>query len=874
MRRYSLSSLRVRFLLLVILALLPAFGLFGFIAWQHRRLATAEIQQDTLALARLISFEHARVIEGAHQLLAALVTHPAVAGGDPGACSRLLADIRQRHPRYVNLGAARVSGEVFCSALPVPWTVTAADRTYFQRALATRDFAVGEYQIGRISGRPTVVFAHPALDEAGGVRAVAFAALDLAWLNELRDEVALPGAAQVLVIDHSGVILARIPDPEQWVGKAVPEAQLTRTVLSRREGVAELPDLDGIPRVWGFVPLRGASEASPIHVAVGISRAAAYGTSESLLLWSLAGLGIAGALAMLAAWAGADVVIVRRLHALIGAAERLRTGDLHARTGMARGSGEIHYLARAFDQMAEALEQRTAEREDTAEKLRASNETLQAVIEGSPLAIYALDQAGIVRMWNPAAERMFGWSAQEVLGQPHPTVPEGEEEDLRLTLMRHFQGETLIGREVRRRRKDGALIDVALSTAPLRDPSGQITAVLTLAADITERKTLEEQFRRAQKLEAVGQLAGGIAHDFNNLLTVIIGRSQLLLARGPVEDRIHRDVDLILKTATRAVSLTKQVLAFSRKQVLQPKVLQLNGVVSGIMPMLERLIGEHIEALFRPASTLGLVRADPGQLEQVIVNLVVNARDAMPEGGRLTLETANADLDEEYARRHMGAQPGAYVMLAVTDTGVGMDAATQARIFEPFFTTKEPGKGTGLGLATVYGIVKQSGGSIWVYSEVGRGTTVKAYLPRVDQETGETTEMAPPAADRGTETILLAEDDEEVRTLARDALQIYGYTILEARRPADALLIAERHAGPIQLLLTDVIMPQMSGPKLVERVRPLRPEMRVLYMSGYTGNTAPLGGGEGAGANAGFLPKPFTPEGLARKVREVLDAPE
>jgi PAS domain S-box-containing protein len=522
--------------------------------------------------------------------------------------------------------------------------------------------------------------------------------------------------------------------------------------------------------------------------------------------------------------------------------------------------------------MAEALEQRTAEQEQTAEQLRATNETLRAVIEGAPLAIYALDRAGVVRMWNPAAERMFGWSAGEALDRSHPAVPAQAQAEFQATLARHFRGETIVGYETRRQRNDGTLIDVVLSTAPLRDASGAITGVLTLAADVTEQRTLEDQFRRAQKLEAVGQLAGGIAHDFNNLLTVIIGRSQLLLARADIEGRVRRDIDLILTTATRAASLTKRVLAFSRKQVLEPKVLDVTGVVSGIMPMLERLIGEHIELVFRPAPALGRVHADPGQLEQVIVNLVVNARDAMPDGGRLTIETANASLDEDYARRHVGARPGAHVMLSVTDTGVGMDAATQARIFEPFFTTKEPGKGTGLGLATVYGIVKQSGGSIWVYSEVGHGSTFKVYLPQLSHETRDPTEPAVSTAERGTETVLVAEDDDEVRTIARDTLQAYGYTVLEARRPADALLIAERHTGPIRLLVTDVVMPQMSGPKLAERLRGIRRELRVLYMSGYTGETAPLGAAAGAGV--GFIAKPFTPDALARKAREILDAPE
>jgi signal transduction histidine kinase/CheY-like chemotaxis protein len=420
-------------------------------------------------------------------------------------------------------------------------------------------------------------------------------------------------------------------------------------------------------------------------------------------------------------------------------------------------------------------------------------------------------------------------------------------------------------------------VAAAFARAPLDgvDLSAWASAAGEIAQCI-ERKRVEEalhgsedQIRHLQKMEAVGRLAGGIAHDFNNLLTVITGYSQLLLGTLPVGDPMRRGVDLIQTTAQRAAGLTRQLLAFSRKQVLAPTVLDLNEVVPGMAAMLQRLIGETIELEFRPGQELGSVKVDLGQLEQVIVNLVVNARDAMPKGGRITLETANVELREDHARRHIGVTTGSYAMLTVTDTGTGMDPETQSHIFEPFFTTKEPGQGTGLGLATVYGIVRQSGGSISVDSEPGEGSTFTIYLPRV-QEAPEKREAAslPPA--RGSETLLVVEDENEVRVLVQKILEDYGYIVLSAGTIAEALRIAERHAGPIHLLVTDMVMPQMSGSELAECLRSLRPEVAALYMSGYTDHAIVNDGRSGHGAP--FIQKPFTPDALARKVREVLDS--
>jgi two-component system, cell cycle sensor histidine kinase and response regulator CckA len=414
----------------------------------------------------------------------------------------------------------------------------------------------------------------------------------------------------------------------------------------------------------------------------------------------------------------------------------------------------------------------------------------------------------------------------------------------------------------------------ACHVEPLRDSDGQVSGAICMSLDITDRKQLEEQLRQAQKMEAVGRLAGGIAHDFNNLLMVIQGYSDLLVERLPGGDPLRRNAEQIQMASQRASSLTRQLLAFSRKQMLAPKILNVQSVVAEMEKILRRLIGEDIQLETSSAPDLGLVKADRSQIEQVILNLAVNARDAMPQGGRLTIETANVVLDSSYSHPPAVLSPGRYVMLAVTDNGCGMDAETQAHVFEPFFTTKEKGKGTGLGLATVYGVVKQSGGYVWVYSEPGRGTSFKIYLPRIEETAVPAvrdgkSEMQIPQ--RGSETILLVEDEKGVRELAREYLASSGYTVIEAEDGHTALELAAMHVGQIHLLLTDVVMPGISGRELAERVSQIRPGIKIIYMSGYTDQAVVHHGI--LQNDAVLLQKPFTLMTLAGKLREMLAVP-
>jgi nitrogen-specific signal transduction histidine kinase len=412
---------------------------------------------------------------------------------------------------------------------------------------------------------------------------------------------------------------------------------------------------------------------------------------------------------------------------------------------------------------------------------------------------------------------------------------------------------------------------VRLSGRPVRDPEWPSTCYELIAENVTEQWALEKQFRQAQKMEAVGRLAGGVAHDFNNLLTVIKGHAELLLDRTKNDEWFQRKAEQIEKAANRAATLTRQLLAFSRMQVLQSKDFDLCEIVADMGKMLPRLIGENIELEIVAKTRGGQVKADPGQMEQVILNLAVNARDAMPHGGKLRIETSDVELDEVFARMHPPIEPGLYVSLVVSDTGVGMAPETQAHIFEPFFTTKEVGKGTGLGLATVYGVIKQSGGYIWVTSEPGKGATFQIYLPLV-QERQEPAPVPTVHEDVpfGTETILIAEDEKEVREIAREFLVLSGYTVLEARDGEEALKIAASHAGPIHVLITDMIMPAVGGRELAERISESRPETRIIYMSGY----AEYGGEGKTGVEEGgiLLTKPFTRMGIVRMVNDILRA--
>jgi len=538
---------------------------------------------------------------------------------------------------------------------------------------------------------------------------------------------------------------------------------------------------------------------------------------------------------------------------------------------------ELEVIREYSHRLIKTIEEDRIELSRRTEQLRASEERFRQIAENIHEVFWiASPDMGKLIYVSPAYEDIWGCTCKSLCEKPESWFDSIHSED-RTQARAAVRGEHGFSVEYRILRPDGELRWILARGWPVRDKAGQVYRMAGIATDITERKQAEEtlqkteaQLRQVQKMEAVGQLAGGVAHDFNNLLTVIMGRTELMMSRVKPDERMWHELELVHKTGARAAALTRQLLAFSRQQVLQPVVLDLNAVVSEIGKMLRRMLGEDIGLVTVLEPKLRMVKADPTQVEQVLMNLAVNARDAMPGGGKLTIETSNTRLDESYCRSHPNVKPGHYVLLAVSDTGCGMDAETQSHIFEPFFTTKEQGKGTGLGLSTVYGIVKQSGGNTEVYSELKKGTTFKIYLPFAEGVpqpllSGE----GLPAVRGGQETILVVEDEESVRELVGEMLGPHGYTVLMARSGREALQTCKQYEGPIHLLLTDVVMPEMSGLQLAQDLGRRRPLLKVLFMSGYATHAAANHSILEPGAD--YIQKPFTPGKLGRKVRQVLD---
>jgi two-component system cell cycle sensor histidine kinase/response regulator CckA len=878
MHPFLTSRLRTRLVLLALVAVVPALAVIAYTQSSERGRLRQQTHDDALRLIRLAANQQAAVFDGVERLLLTVVQFPALRGSDPGPCTDLLVKILRDHPDYVNIGVVNGDGSGFCSAVPfIPRAKVqelagfrpVVETKWFRRAIETKSTAIGDYQISATSGQPALIVAQPIIDTSGAVERVAYVTIGIRSVNRIVSQLQFPPGTMLALFDRNRTIVARYPEPDRWLGQSLPPMIQTPASRDRaRESLVEATDDDGVRRLFATVPVQAQSGLETgLYASLVMDATGPPGGANRLLgrqLWLLAFVTFA---TIAVALIGGELFVLRPVETLRGVTERLARGDFNARAQLDAGVPGLSELGQAVNTMAVALEARQRERDEAEAGLRASAEHYRQFFEDNPHPMWVYDPETLAFLAvNEAAVSQYGYTRDAFLTRTvrdlHPEADWPALDDRMRADASGYSGSW------RHRTKDGqnVHVEVRSNVVPWRGRS----ACLALVDNITDRKALEDQLRQSQKMEAIGQLAGGIAHDFNNLLTVIHGYTEILTGSLDESDARRSDVEEISRAAHRAAALTRQLLAFSRKQILAPRVFLLGDVVRELTPMLRRLIGETID-LKTITNDRDYVKADSGQFEQVLMNLVINARDAMPSGGRLTIETSSVALDDDYPRRHPSARPGPHVMLAVSDTGRGMDVETRARIFEPFFTTKPKGQGTGLGLSMVYGVVKQSDGHIWVYSESGRGSTFKIYLPRTE-EPSELQERRPGQLARldGSETILVVEDEEVVREFVERVMRRHGYTVHAIADPKEAIEFATTRTLSVDLLVTDVVLPEMSGPALAELVQREHPGSKVLYMSGYTDNAVVRHGV--LDAEMSFLQKPFTTEALLHTIRDVLDS--
>jgi len=858
MNRPHSYGLRIRLMALVLAAVAPFVFLIAMVARQHRLNERSSAEERALdqavALADRLDSRFGSIETVLLTLVHSVGSRPADSLFNDGLLRRVAVELPNEFAHFAVTTSSGV--EIGTSD-----TLSTGRRRAIVIPNNAKDTALGFVIQGPAplygtEGTPAIAISYE--DTALKVRVSGL--LTVARLQRELSRGVLPEGAIATIIDKRGTVIFRSRQPDKWLGKNVADSSLFAATEGENKGTAAVRDLDAGDVFSGFVTARHV----PWVVHAGSPQFLAF-AKERADFWRAIWLGgLALILALILAWTQATRIIVP-IQRVVRDAVLLSKGDLAHRSSGATGADEIGVLGQTLNTMAEALEKRE-------EALRRSEVRFRAIIENVNDMIVILNADGTRRYVSPAMTRILGYSQEELLaGTAQDLIHPDDWPALRELIgqVQRAPGTSVSG-QGRSRHKDGSwrILDGVLSN--LTDVPG-VEGILVNLRDVTEQSALESELRQAQKMESVGQLAGGVAHDFNNLLTVITGRTDFLLGSSNLDSEQETDLAEIKKASERAAALTRQLLAFSRKQLLQPRVLDLNRIVADVEPMLRRLIGEDIQIRIVAGDRLGNVTADPGQLQQILMNLALNARDAMPSGGVITLQTANQTIRGGGSPSSTQVAPGEYVVLQVSDTGTGMDQSTQRRIFEPFFTTKGQGRGTGLGLSTVYGIVKQSEGAISVVSAPGAGTTFSVYFPRTDGfALAQSPEKDAESPLSGTETILLVEDDRAVRNLVERVLESRGYQVLSAAQGADALQFAQDGAGDIDLVLTDIVMPAMSGRELVDALRTTRPEIRVLYMSGYTDDEILRRGLHDP--HMSFIQKPFTSENLATQIRKVLDA--
>ncbi|MBU2550988.1 MAG: response regulator [Proteobacteria bacterium] len=874
------QSIRLNLGLIVLAAIAPIVAVLLFSGLERRNHEIESAKEDALRLANSFASQQERMVSGVRQLQNTLTLLPAVQNRDLEACSRIFEKLLQTNPMFGNITLVNPDGKVAASGLPLT-KANFGDQKQVREAIENREFSAGEYIIGRISEVPIIAFASPIIDSKGLLTGVITTSLRLDQFARQFENASLPDGSIFSMLDHKGVRLCYHPPNEKApIGKPILPSSWAGYSTATQEGLSRHTGMDGVIRYYAFRQLRIKPDDPPyMVVVVAIPESVAHDKADALTRKYLIWLAGAFLLSLLAAWTLGKQGIIRRLNALGALAARLGNGELEARTGLSETTGSLGLVAKAFDDMASALEAREAERLEAIKALRDSEDRLVKAQRVANVGSWEYD-ISTGKVWgSEEAFRIYGIDRKT----EYLPLDEVERHIIDADKVNQALAELItenINYDIEYKIKNqnsGELTAVQSIAELVCDASGHPVKVIGVLHDITDSKNKEEeriklqtQLQQAQKMESVGTLAGGIAHDFNNLLQAINGYTQLLLMEKSKKDPDRPKLKEIEKAGSRAAQLVRQLLLFSRKAEADRRPIDLNEEVEQARRLLERTIPRMIDITLHLGADLWTVLADPVQMEQALLNLGSNAADAMPDGGGLVIETQNITLDEEYTSSHMGAQPGRYVLLSFSDTGHGMDKETMGKIFDPFFTTKEFGKGTGLGLASVYGIVKGHGGYIMCYSESGQGTTFKIYLPAMEQdEKGESEEEQEDRLTGGTETILLVDDEAPIRDFASHVLQHFGYRTMTASDGREAVKIYTDKKDEIDLIILDIGMPVMGGHQCLVELRKVNPSARVLMASGYSINGHARKAIE-SGA-MGFISKPYQLNELITRVRAALD---
>ena len=860
-------SIRTRLLLLALMATLVPAVLFGIRFFDDRGKAIERAVSDLPAFADAIGEDLDRKVLGTAQFLYGLARARDLDTTDRVACSRFLSAVREQYPQYTGILTISPDGNLFCDSLETAREMNLTDRAYFKQVLSMDGGVALESTFGRLTGLSVLQVAFPVRADDGQLLFVLLASLNLKLVAEAHARRL--AELDVALVDRNGIVMVWLSDNGRsaLVGTSIAGTSLFGVVRGRSDTrVAELEGISGETEVWAVANLSQSLREAGLHVLVGRTKSDLVAPANRRLQENLAALVVFALALFLCVWALADVSIRRQISRITTLARRLGQGDLGAHIAGPLPKGELGELMAVLNESSDFLNRAQTGIEDYRNRL-------ERLIDQARVGILVhLNFVPILA--NRELARLLAYdSPDEIMALENCAKIFAEDERERIAT---FNEARLKGEEapaiyrIKGNRRDGARL-VMENRAFTIEWGGQ-KAVCAMLTDITQQLETEDNLRQSQRMEAIGQLTGGVAHDFNNLLTVILGSAETLVGRLAGNPELKALAEMTANAAERGAELTSRLLAFARRQPLDPKPTDVNGQIHSMDRLLRRTLGEHIEVRIVADHNAWSAMVDAGQLENAILNLCLNARDAMPEGGRLTIETANVDLDAGYAMTQPEVAPGQYVLIAVSDTGIGMDRGTLARVFEPFFTTKEAGKGSGLGLSMVYGFVKQSDGHIRIYSESGQGTTVRLYLPRADARA----ESSPAPAEAsvvetGNERILLVEDDELVRTHVGRQLQDLGYSVVDVDSGIEALEILKQDKA-FDLLFTDIVMSGgMNGRQLSEEAAKLVPELPVLFMSGYTENAIVHNGRLDPGVQ--LIAKPFRRRELAARLRAILAAP-